>query len=106
MIFDFIVVGAGSAGCIVASRLSESGRHTVLLIEAGGKDDWTFPLPQPVSLMSDAVAKRMIARSRGAAPVACDTEAEARVLARRTSCWPVASFTGSCSDKLARKSVM
>jgi choline dehydrogenase-like flavoprotein len=40
--FDYVIVGAGSAGCVLANRLSKDPRNAVCLLEAGGKDNWIW----------------------------------------------------------------
>ncbi len=40
--FDYVIVGAGTAGCVLANRLSADPNISVLLLEAGGKDDYRW----------------------------------------------------------------
>jgi len=88
MEFDFIIVGAGSAGCVLASRLSENRSNRVLLLEAGGKD-W-----HPFIHMPAGLAKLIHLESIN---WAYETEPQAELAGRRLY-WPRGKVLGGSSS--------
>jgi len=88
MEFDFIIVGAGSAGCVLASRLSENPNNRVLLLEAGGRD-W-----HPFIHMPAGLAKLMSLKSLN---WAYETEPQAELDSRRLY-WPRGRVLGGSSS--------
>ena len=86
--FDYIVIGAGSAGCVLADRLSAGGRHRVLVLEAGGSDQ-RFWIQVPIGYgrtFYDARVNWMY-----------ETETEPG-LAGRASYWPRGKVLGGSSS--------
>lgn len=56
--FDYVIVGAGSAGCVLANRLSEDGKYSVCLLEAG-PPDWHPFIHIPAGFMYTLTDKRV-----------------------------------------------
>jgi len=86
--FDYIVVGAGSAGCVLAHRLTEDGRHKVLLLEAGGSER-RFWLQVPIGYGKSFYDPRVNWMGH--------TEAEP-ALAGRAGYWPRGKVLGGSSS--------
>jgi choline dehydrogenase-like flavoprotein len=85
--YDYIIVGAGSAGCVLANRLSEDPNVKVLLLEAGGQDT-------PKEIHMPAAFSKLF---KGPCDWAYYTEPEAQ-LGNRSLYWPRGKVLGGCSS--------
>ena len=76
--YDYVIVGAGSAGCVLAARLSEDPDVKVALLEAGGQDgrpEIAMPIAFPMLLKSSVDWDSSARRSRGSAGGGCTCRA-------------------------------
>ena len=67
MKFDYIIIGAGSAGCVLANRLTENGKYNVAIFEAGKSSDiWKVKMPLALLYtMQDPKYKQMETMNQG-----------------------------------------
>ena len=56
--FDYIIVGAGSAGCVLANRLTACGRYRAYVLEAG-PNDWQTSIHIPASFIKTLVTQKV-----------------------------------------------
>jgi len=87
MEYDYIIVGGGTAGCVMANRLTASGRHRVLLLEAGEHDRWMW-IRIPAGIANILTGERAIWRFQ--------TEPDEKV-AGRGIFWPRGRALGGSS---------
>ena len=80
--YDYIIIGAGSAGCVLAKRLSENPKNCVLLLEAGGPDN-NLNIHVPGAYLKVHKSKE---------DWGFWTEEQASVLNRKIYCYPVVSI--------------
>ncbi|TVQ04275.1 MAG: choline dehydrogenase, partial [Roseinatronobacter sp.] len=86
--YDYIIVGAGSAGCVLADRLSADKRTRVLVLEAGGSDK-RFWVKVPLGYAFAHTDPRI--------SVQCATQSDTGLAGRRNS-WPRGQVVGGCSS--------
>src|SRR5690606_30062510 len=88
--YDFIIVGAGSAGCVLANRLSANPAHRVCLIEAGGSDrNYLVRRTNPLNMLLLMNSKRFNWGYR------CEPETRT---GNRRFFWPRGKVLGGCSS--------